>query len=124
MAVITLGGVTLPADLAWPDRYTWQPVDVRTDEHSLTGALFVNSAEKLAGRPITLQGADNRAWATRSTVDSLRALQAIVDAEYTLSIEGVSYTVVIISVEATPLWDLAPAAAEDYCALTIQMIEV
>lgn len=123
MAVITLGGVTLPADLAWPDRYAWQPVVVQT-EYSLTGALIVESAEKLAGRPITLQGANNRAWATRATVDAIRTLQAVVGADYTLSIEGQSYTVMILSVEAEPLWDLAPASAGDYCAMTIKMIEV
>lgn len=123
MAVITLGGVTLPADLAWPDRYAWQAVEVST-EYSLTGALLVQISKKLAGRPITLQGADNRAWATRATVEAVKALQAVAGAEYTLSLEGGSYTVVIVSVEADPLWDLAPAAETDYCAMTIQMIEV
>lgn len=123
MAVITLGGVTLPADLAWPDRYAWQPVTVSI-EYSLTGALIVESAEKLAGRPITLQGADNRAWATRATVDAIKALQAVAGADYTLSLEGQSYTVMILSVEADPLWDFAPASDTDYCAMTIKMMEV
>lgn len=123
MAVITLGGVTLPADLAWPDRYAWQPV-VNATEYSLTGALIIQSATKLAGRPITLQGADNRAWATRTTVEAVKALQAVAGQTYTLSIESGSYTVMILSVEAEPLWDLAPASSGDYCAMTISMIEV
>lgn len=123
MAVITLGGVTLPADLAWPDRYSWQPVAVST-EYSLTGALIVESSEKQSGRPITLQGADNRAWATRATVDAIRTLQAAVGQSYTLSLESQTYTVMILSVEADPLWDLAPASSGDYCAMTIKMIEI
>jgi hypothetical protein len=123
MAVITLGGVTLPADLAWPDRYAWQPVVVNT-EYSLTGALILQSAEKLSGRPITLQGTNNRAWATRATVEAIRTLQAVADATYTLSLEGQSYTVAIMAVTAEPLWDLAPASNTDYCAMTIEMVEV
>lgn len=123
MAVITLGGVTLPADLAWPDRYSWQPVTVNT-EYSLTGALIIQSAKKLAGRPITLQGAENRAWATHTIVQAVKALQAVAGQTYTLTLEGASYNVMILSVEAEPLWDLAPAAETDYCAMTIKMVVV
>ena len=75
MAVI-LGGVELPDDLAWPDRYDWQPVTVNT-QYSLTGALLVESSTKLAGRPITLQSANNRSWVTRAVVESLKDLQAV-----------------------------------------------
>lgn len=51
MAII-LDTVELPDDLAWPDRYSWQAVDVSV-EYSLTGAAIIQSAEKQAGRPIT-----------------------------------------------------------------------
>lgn len=118
---ITLGGIELPNDLAWPDRYSWQSVAVNV-EHSLTGAALVSSSEKLAGRPITLQSADNRAWVSRETVDALKILQADAGATYSLSVRGESYDVVIQSVEATPLYDLADDS--DACVVTIKLIEV
>lgn len=118
---ITLDTVELPDDLAWPDRYAWQSVDVSV-EYSLTGAAIVQSAEKQAGRPITLQSSQQRAWIARTTVDALKTLQADADATYSLSVRGESYTVVIQSVDAEPLWDLADDS--DQCALTLKLIEV
>ena len=118
---ITLDTVELPADLAWPDRYSWQAVEVNV-EYSLTGAAIVQSAEKQAGRPITLQSTDQRAWVARDTVDALKSLQADPDATYTLEARGETYTVVIQSVEAEPLFDLSDDS--DSCALTLKLIEV
>ena len=117
----SLSGVTLPDDLAWPDRDSWQPVSVAT-EYSLTGALIVETASKQAGRPITLQGADNRAWVTRATVASLKALQAVAGQTYALTVRDESYTVVIQEITAEPLWDLADDS--DYCAVTLKMVTV
>jgi hypothetical protein len=117
---ITLGGITLPADLAWPDRYAWPPVVVNTN-YSLTGALIAQSAERLAGRPITLQSADGRAWVDRTTVDALTALQAA-GAALALSVRGQSFTVLILSVEAAPLWDWGDDS--DPCTLTLKLIEM
>ncbi len=117
---ITLDIVELPDDMAWPDRYSWQSVEVSV-EYSLTGAAIVQSAEKQAGRPITLQSMDNRAWVTRETVDALKALQADAEATYSLSVRGESYDVVIQSVEAEPLFDWADDS--DSCAVTLKLIE-
>lgn len=117
--VITLGGIELPGDLSWPDRYTWNAVAV-SSEYSLTGALIIQSSTKLAGRPITLEGADNRAWATRDQVTAIQALQAVAGEEYTLIVRGETYTVMIIAVSATPLWDVADDS--DPVALKIEMI--
>lgn len=120
MAII-LDTVELPDDLAWPDRYSWQAVDVSV-EYSLTGAAIIQSAEKQAGRPITLQSTEQRAWVTRAIVDALKGLQADADATYTLSVRNESYTVAIQAVEAEPLWDLADDS--DQCAITLKMITV
>jgi hypothetical protein len=121
MATITLGGIELPGDLAWPDRYSWQAVSVAT-EYSLTGALIVETAEKQAGRPMTLQSADNRSWVSRSTIDSLKALQAVAGQTYALAVRDESYTVVIQEITAEPLWDLADDS--DSCAITIKLLTV
>src|SRR5574343_45422 len=118
---ITLDTIELPDDLAWPDRYSWQSVEVNV-EYSLTGSAIVQSAEKQSGRSITLQSTDQRAWVTRETVDTLKILQADADASYSLSVRGESYTVVIQSIEAEPLFDLADDS--DSCTVTIKLIEV
>lgn len=73
MSAITLGGVTLPDDLQWIDEYAWSPV-ARASERSLTGALIVEEAVNLAGRPITLSG--DWAWIDITTLAALRALAA------------------------------------------------
>ena len=120
MAII-LDTVELPDDLAWPDRYSWQAVDVSV-EYSLTGAAIIQSAEKQAGRPITLQSTERRAWVSRLIVAALKALQADPEATYSLEARGETYTVVIQSVEAEPLFDLSDDS--DSCALTLKLIEV
>lgn len=120
MAVITLGGVELPGDLAWPDQYAWQAAEVTT-EYSLTGAVLTEISVKQAGRPITLAGADNRGWATRAIVTALKALQAA-GMPCALSVRGKSFTVLIASIDAQPLWDFADDS--DPVALTLKLIEV
>lgn len=120
MAVIALGGIELPGDLAWPDQYAWQAAEVTT-EYSLTGALLVETSIKQAGRPITLSGSENRGWATREQVTALKALQAA-GTPCALSVRGETFTVRIVSVEAAPLWDFADAS--DAAAVTLKLIEV
>lgn len=74
---ITLGAITLPAGLAWQDEFAWSPVSA-SSSYSLTGALIVEQATKLAGRPITLigqsSGNDHTAWITRANLLTLQAL--------------------------------------------------
>lgn len=53
--MITLGALRLPDTLVWSDEFDWTPVAQAT-EYGLTGALLIDEALKLAGRPITLKG--------------------------------------------------------------------
>jgi len=74
--VITLGTVTLPGDLRWSDEFSWTPV-ARTAEYSLTGALIIQEATKLAGRPITLEAKNESlgyVWLERVTLLALKTL--------------------------------------------------
>jgi len=74
--VITLGPVTLPGDLRWSDEFQWTPVQ-RAAEYSLTGAIIVQEAVKLAGRPITLEAqseAQGYIWLERDTLLELKTL--------------------------------------------------
>ncbi|MCP5197656.1 MAG: hypothetical protein H6974_12870 [Gammaproteobacteria bacterium] len=52
---ITLGALTLPATLVWADECDWSPVSQKVD-YSTSGALILQEAIRLAGRPITLVG--------------------------------------------------------------------
>jgi hypothetical protein len=68
-----LGDIPLDEDLEWTDEYAWSPHEEAV-EHSLTGALVVQiSPARTAGRPVTLQGATERAWLDQATLDALRA---------------------------------------------------
>ena len=62
----------LPATLLWTDEHAWQAV-LMTTEYSTTGALHIDEWVKQAGRPMTLQGAQDRAWLDRGGLETLRA---------------------------------------------------
>ena len=63
--------LVLPDDLLWSDEHSWSQT-VATSAYLITGALLIQSATRLAGRPITLVGAPDMAWVTRATVEQLR----------------------------------------------------
>ena len=86
MSFHQLGSVSLPADMTWIDEFNW-PTVIRAREYALTGALIVDSGQRLAGRPITLQGDSSGGWIMRSTVDALRVLACELPGEFVLSIE-------------------------------------
>jgi hypothetical protein len=85
--------LTLPDDLDWSDEYTWQQVE-QSAEYALTGALVVEAATKQAGRPITLQGADDRAWIARAALDQLRAWATVPGQVLQLALRGSTRDVV------------------------------
>jgi hypothetical protein len=68
-----LSTLTLPEGLLWEDEYQWNPV-TQAVGYSITGALLVQEAEKLAGRPVTLAGGETWAWLSRVEVATLLAL--------------------------------------------------
>ena len=69
---LTHAGTTLDLSdrLAWTDEFGWSPVEQST-EYSTTGALLVDVATKLAGRPITLEGKETATWLPRATCVAL-----------------------------------------------------
>lgn len=70
-----LDTVTLPDSLQWLDEYAWSPA-AQSTERTLSGALLVQAAALLYGRPITLAGGPDGGWITRATADALAALAA------------------------------------------------
>lgn len=122
MPAITLGGVTLPDDLQWTDEYAWSPV-ARASEYSLTGALIVEEAAKLAGRPITLGG--DWAWVSIATLTALRALAATPGWTGTLALADAREFIVAfredgITAEAV-VFEAPSGAQNDQWRVTIQL---
>jgi hypothetical protein len=119
---ITLGVVTLPGDLRWADEFAWSPV-VQSAEYSLTGALIVQTATRLAGRPITLE-AQRDTWVTRDTV---LAVQALADTPGWVGVltlhDGRVFTVAFRDerVSAEPVRHIAPHEDADAYTLTLQL---
>lgn len=127
---LTYGATTLPlpADLLWADEYSWKKVVQRTRQ-SVTGALLVEAAALQAGRPITLSGEDNRAWVTRTVLDTLRAWADLPGQTFHLVVrDGAPLNVVFGheagAIEAQPVgvWD--DVQPGDYYRVTLRFIEV
>lgn len=94
--------IELPDQLVWLDEFDWQPVQ-HDVEYSLTGALLVDVGVRQAGRPITLEGWDDRAWITRDVVQQLNALAALPAITMQLALRGDFFQVA---------WDHARTAIE------------
>lgn len=69
----TLGTVQIPRGLIWIDEFDWAAV-AQSEEYSITGALIVDQAVRLAGRPITLQGSETHGWIRRDVLAQVWAL--------------------------------------------------
>jgi len=125
---ISLDAITLPDNLGWTDEYDWSPVLQQT-EYSLTGALIVEEATRLAGRPITLTTPDGGDWTDRATVDSLRA-KLTANTTMTLTLhDGRAFNVrwrhEETPLEAKPILEgLANPDAAALYHLTLRLIEV
>lgn len=91
---ITLDAIAVPDGLRWEDEHAWSPV-VQATEHTVTGALVVEEATRLAGRPITLVGGRNWAWMSRADLQALHAALTVEGAQFTLTLhDGRQFTVI------------------------------
>lgn len=119
--------VTLPDDLLWADETTWNPVE-QSAQRTITGALIVQSATRVGGRPITLQPEDDgSAWMSRTTVDALRNLAAVPGREMTLTLRGTTYNVIFrhhdgVAVEAKPVVHYSDVVAGDFYLVTLRLM--
>jgi len=68
--------VTLPADMVWNDRHSFDPV-AQNREISAGGSQIIEEFEQSGGYPITLvAGGRNNTWVRRPQIVALRALAA------------------------------------------------
>lgn len=85
--------VSLPVDMIWTDRHSWSPVEQRA-EFSITGAVILDVATKIAGRSITLTSDMDHGWLPHATLMQLKDWAALPGLEMTLSIDGTEYQVI------------------------------
>ncbi|WP_237736643.1 hypothetical protein [Delftia acidovorans] len=123
----TLGTLQIPRGMTWADEFTWSAVS-RNTERSITGALIVDEAGKLSGRPITLQGEESQGWIRRATLLSLQEMAGAAGQVYRLQLaDGRSFDVQFSGDEpiaARPVGNPElPALANPYVA-TVRLITV
>lgn len=128
MTTLSLGAesLTLPDDLLWVDEFDWETVR-SVSTYGVDGALFTDSAARLAGRPITLRGARNHGWVLRSTVVSLEAWRALPGQLFTLTLRGVARQVRFDhergAMEAAPLLERREYIASDPYIVTLRFLQ-
>jgi hypothetical protein len=127
MATHTLGALALPAGMIWTDEFDWRAVET-AQEYALTGALILDAATRQAGRPITLEGADDHGWLTRTQLAALYGLTASPDDTYTLTLaDGRQFLVTFAPGDPITARAIArpeiPPAAWPY-VVTLRLIEV
>ena len=80
--------LALNPDLYWSDENNWHPVE-QTADRTITGALIVQAAGRVAGRPVTLEPQDDSAaWMTLADVEDLRNWAAVPGKTMTLTLRG------------------------------------
>lgn len=137
MAITLTSGATvieLPEDLEWVDELTSWAV-AQSEEYSLTGALIIQRSKRLAGRPITLQSGGNFGWATRETIEALKALDELAEStpmtlEMSIYPTGTQTFSVQFRRGESPAIESAqrkhrlPPTPDEYCSLVLRLIEV
>lgn len=123
-----LDGVAIPDDLIWVDEFEWTPVS-QSEAYSLSGALIVETAVKLAGRPITLAGSQDYGWASRLTVKQLVAKAETPGYQMLLELkDGQTFSVIYrrdgAPVQAAPVVDYNAMADDDPYIIKLQLLEV
>jgi hypothetical protein len=116
---------TFTDDVLWVDEFDWHPVSAKSGR-TVTGALWVEEAALSAGRPITLQSPGDGGPVARSQMLNLQTLAAIAGASLTLTLRGVTYTVMFDRdggkpLEAKPFIDYSDVDAADLYLITLRL---
>lgn len=120
--------ITFTDDLQWADEFAWAPVEQST-ERTITGALIVDTAARVAGRPITL-AADSEAagWIARSALDQMRGWAVVPGKTMTLTYRGTARAVIWrhqdTAIDATPVVPFADVQAGDHYRATLRFMEI
>ena len=132
MSITLSDGATtlaLHPDLYWSDEHNWFPVE-QTAQRTITGAIIVSVATRLAGRPVTLQPEDDRsAWTPRADLDQLRHWAAGAGRVLQLTLRGSTRAVMFRhqdnnAVDATPVRHLNDTQPGDWFLVTVRLMEI
>ncbi len=131
MITLTYGAttITLSDDFYWSDEFSWQPVE-QTVSRSITGALIVEAASRIGGRPITLEPIDDQsAWMTLTKLSLIRGWAAIAGRVMVLFIRGVAHNVMFAhqetnAVSAKPVVFYNAQDNEDNYLVSLKFMEV
>jgi hypothetical protein len=121
--------VILSDDLFWADEHQWNGIE-QSAQRTITGALVVQAALRVGGRPMTLQPPDdNSAWMSRATVDGLRNLAAVPGREMTLTLRGTTFDVIFrhhdgVAVDAKPVVFFRDEVPGDFYLVTLRLMEL
>lgn len=133
MSITLYDGTTtleLDPDLRWTDEDNWHPVQ-QSVVRTLTGALDIQAAAMVKGRPITLEPEnDDSGWArmTSAVVVQLRNWAAVPGQTLTLTLRGVSHTVIFRhqdgGFEARPVVHYRDRLPGDFYLCVIRLMEI
>lgn len=129
MATTLTDGTTtiiLPEDLRWIDEFTWTPI-IQKQTFSIDGFLIVEEFVKESGRQISIEGASDRGWILKSTLDELKNL-IVAGKLMTLTIDERNFEVMWDiqgnPLEATKILDTFPHEQQDFFSVKLKFIEV
>lgn len=120
--------VLLPEDLFWSDENNWHPVE-QTVGRTITGAIIVQTATRISGRPITLEPFEGGAWMAYSAFAQVKAWAAVPGRVLSLNLRGVVRDVIFRHhdgepLAATPLIHYTDVQAEDRYLPTFKLMEI
>lgn len=120
--------VLLPPDLFWSDENNWFPVE-QTAERTITGALEVQIATRVAGRPITLEPFEAGAWMALSDLNTVKGWASVPGRVMVLNLRGIGREVVFRHhdsdpVSAAPLIHYTDVQGADWYLPTFKFMEI
>jgi hypothetical protein len=118
---------TISDDLMWADEFAWAPVE-QAVQRTITGALVVQAAARVAGRPITLAAEDEASgWISRAALDQFKVWAAIPGQLLTLNYRGVNHTVLFrhqdTAIDAAPVAFYSDVQSDDPYRVTLRFME-
>jgi len=121
--------VTFSDGLLWIDEHQWTAA-VAAVSYSLTGALIVETANRQAGRPITLAGSTDMGWITRATLNTLHDWASVSGRHFELTLaDGRLFTVAFRHheppiIDAEPVTGFAARNDGDFYRATLRFMQV
>ncbi|MFQ3232139.1 hypothetical protein [Reinekea sp.] len=121
---MTLDNIDI-SNMLWIDQFNWGPIAQQSDR-TITGGLVVQEGVKKFGQPITLTDS----WLPKTTVDALKAKEAIGGLKMLLTLDnGATHSVIFnrsrgAAVEATQVFPNTDAPADWQYETTISLFTV